>query len=128
MKASKNFKNYEPGSFKKASFSDVSACKFIENNFIATKHFYDRMFERGITSQRIEKTVKEGQRFYFVSKGRILTKYYHNNLVIVIAKDQYDKIPNLLTGFFFKRKPKNISELYRILHLGNLDNFMLTEI
>lgn len=127
MKASKNFPNYIDGSFRKNSKLEIDNCKFIENNFTASKHFYDRMFERGIVIERLVKTIKNGQKFYFIENNRLLVKYYFNRLTIVCAKCSTDPLPVLLTGFFFKKNVKSERELYRLEHLGNTEGFMFTE-
>jgi len=94
MRASKNFPVLQ--STGKTRF--LSKIDWIEDNFKVTKHFLDRMLQRGISITEIYKALRYGANFYYLrSDMKVTIKYVYNGLLVVTRSDVVNGMPTIIT-------------------------------
>ena len=84
--------------FQKEREAKTSPWKYLNNNYIITKHFVERCNERKIWTNKIVDVLRFGKKFYYFENDFLMTKHIYESLGVV------EKEGRLMTAVFFWKR------------------------
>ena len=84
--------------FQKEREAKTSPWKYLNNNYIITKHFAERCNERKIWTKKIVDVLRLGKKYYYFENDALMTKHVYENTGIV------EKEGKLMTAIFFGKR------------------------